>query len=386
MRFHPLVLLSLILPFVKHPAGFNIEGVPAQVTLNQIATVVWTHEQGDPTSFGLAAAPSPFSISSAILIGSAEAIAQQTGRMTFRFSGNVGTPLFLAVWDTSKESLEAVIRASVAPKFKGPTPITIGAQIANSQTTTPPSSPTSVRSPTTEPPIVRSSTTSPIPRSPATTDARAPTSGTTRTTSDSTTVPTSGTSSDASSDAASDTSGITSAIASNSPAASSTLTETATQPPSTSNPIATSSNRDTVKARIIAGSVVGCIAAILVASLGLWYWRRKRMWERIQIKRGHWQPLDDDIETVSPSSQAPSSHPPTVSKKLSGETTNLPVRREAEGRNEETAETAESQATDQPNTNLSWRLDLMSRDLAELRRMVHNSRGEEESLPDYSSR
>ncbi|KAJ8093847.1 hypothetical protein PM082_009711 [Marasmius tenuissimus] len=363
MRSRPL-LLSFILSFVKNSAGFNIEGVPAQVALNQLATVVWTHEQGDPTSFGLAAAPTPFSFSSAIVIGSAEAIPQQTGTMIFRVSKNQEKPLYLAAWDTRKESLEAVIRASAPPIFKGPTPVTVRVQLANSQT------PTSSSSPTTELSSVRISTASSSLSGTTTTEAT--TRDTASTISDPTRVPPSDTSSNS-----------TSTVTSDSPAASSTFTQSSNETQPTSEPIATSSNSDTVKTRIIAGSVVGSLAVIIIASLGLWYWRRKRMWERIQIKRGHWQPLDDDVETVSPSSKAPSSRPPTVSKKPFDDIGNPATRREVEGHE---GETTESQATDQPNVDLSWRLDLMSRDLAELRRMVHNSRGEEESLPDYSSR
>ncbi|KAK1217393.1 hypothetical protein PQX77_019933 [Marasmius sp. AFHP31] len=47
-------------------------------------------------------------------------------------------------------------------------------------------------------------------------------------------------------------------------------------------------------------------------------------------------------------------------------------------------DTSENQGVDQPNMNVYVRLDMISRDLADLRRLMHD-RGVEESLPEYSS-
>ncbi|KAL0070354.1 hypothetical protein AAF712_002542 [Marasmius tenuissimus] len=198
------LLLFYTLYFVGHSASFKIEEVLAQVTMNQVIAVVWTHEQGDPTSFGLVVATSPFSFQSTIPTGSAEATPQQTGRMIFKLPNDEEKPLYLAAWDTRSQSLEAKMRASDRPFFKGPTPITVGAV---------------------------------VPR---------------------------------------------------------TLTSISTEivfatPTSSSVPITTSSDSNVVKTRIIAGSVVGCLAAILFTSLGLWYWRRTHA---RGTKRSPWQLLD----------------------------------------------------------------------------------------------
>ncbi|KAK1217385.1 hypothetical protein PQX77_019923 [Marasmius sp. AFHP31] len=301
MVFRPLLLLYLLYVF-KDTASFNVEGIPGQVALDQIVTLVWTHEQGDPTSFVLVAATTPIAFRTDFPSGSAEATPLQTGTMVFQFSKDEGRPLILAAYDTRKESLEAVIKASAPPFFQGQTPITVETDPARiSQTTT-------------------------VKQLVATTSTQS----------------------------------------------------SETQPPSTPG-----SSPSTVKARVIAGSVVGCIAAILLMGLALWYRRQKRTREGVQTKRSHWQQLDEDAGTVSPYPQVPGPQPAAGLFKLSlGAPASWIAGHRVEGH---VGETTESEGTGQPNMDISRRLDLMSRELADLRRMVHDSRAEEESLPDYSS-
>ncbi|KAJ8093845.1 hypothetical protein PM082_009709 [Marasmius tenuissimus] len=148
---------------------------------------------------------------------------------------------------------------------------------------------------------------------------------------------------------------------------------------SPSIPTTSSSGSDTGKTPIIAGSVVGSVAAILLVLVSLRWWRRKQC--RRQAERTH--PCKDNMETVSPYPLAISDLDTVLEKRI----VNVPASSVAQRQEEDRTgrEGTECQANEQTNIDVYLSLDLMRRELSELRRMMQDSRAAEESLPDYSS-
>ncbi|KAL0070362.1 hypothetical protein AAF712_002552 [Marasmius tenuissimus] len=148
-------------------------------------------------------------------------------------------------------------------------------------------------------------------------------------------------------------------------------------PKPSSVPISGNSSPNNGNTRIIVGSVVAVAAAILI-SLGFYCWRRRRKTNDAEEAYQR----DEDVRALSPYTLA-GPNPGFVPKERSGDVpVSYVVSRQAEDRR---TSTPEHQGVDQPNMDVYLRLDMISRDLADLRQMMHDSRGVEESLPEYSS-
>ncbi|KAJ8093828.1 hypothetical protein PM082_009691 [Marasmius tenuissimus] len=148
-------------------------------------------------------------------------------------------------------------------------------------------------------------------------------------------------------------------------------------PKPSSVPISGNSSPSNGNTRVIAGSVVAVVAAILIL-LGFHCWRQRRKTYHAEetYKR------DEDDTRVSPYTLA-NPNPGFVPRKRSG---GVSVSYVAPQQTEDRGtSTPEHQGSEQPSMNVYLRLDTMSRDLADLRRMMHNSRGVGGSLPEYSS-
>ncbi|KAJ8093846.1 hypothetical protein PM082_009710 [Marasmius tenuissimus] len=140
-----------------------------------------------------------------------------------------------------------------------------------------------------------------------------------------------------------------------------------------------SSNFNTSKIRIIVGSVVG-FSVVLFMLFGLWCWRRKHKRRRIQPERTN-HSVDEDIGTVSSPCPLLGSHPDTTFGRPSADVPASLVSQEIEDRG---VEMRENQTAGHHTADVHLKLDMISRDLADLRRMMHHSRGTEELLPEYS--
>ncbi|KAL0070365.1 hypothetical protein AAF712_002555 [Marasmius tenuissimus] len=179
------------------------------------------------------------------------------------------------------------------------------------------------------------------------------------------------------------------------------LTSTSAEPntalPSGTPPVTRKPNVGT-----IIGAVLGALALLILVLLVILYCRRRRkihqdkrskpavepttafrscFWRRDRDAEGSCQ-RDGDAGAVSSYTVAGPGPGSIPEKRCLDVPASYVAPQETEDRG---TDTPESVGVDQPNMDVYLRLDMMSRDLADLRRMMHDARGLEEALPEYSS-
>ncbi|KAG7089156.1 hypothetical protein E1B28_010862 [Marasmius oreades] len=325
--------------------GFKIQGFPTQATFNQEATAVFTIQSGDPTHFAIVATQSPFplinleEVNTIILVIGGRA--EETGSAYATFSRGGGNPVTVAAWNLATPGSDISTIQSWQDWQKGwtkdgpqnlpfyvdPSPIFVAASFGMNASSSGPSTPhASDRSTlSTASPSLSTSSRSPSPSETQLGPSKAQPS----------------------------------------------TSETQAQP----NPDATGSTTHTTRTRTIVGSVVGCVAAAFSVFAGWWLCRSKRRSSGTHAPK----PLDGDFETVTPYTLS-NQHPVSASQKA------VPVNRLVQHQGGDGDMTvSEDRNMGQLNMDVYSTLDMISRDLADLRRMVQDSRRLEESLPDYSS-
>ncbi|KAJ8093829.1 hypothetical protein PM082_009692 [Marasmius tenuissimus] len=392
-----LFILSFLL---KYSASFNIEGISTHAQRNVVATPVTTHQAGELANLAFAAVPTLFSISQGSIYIRIAETEQQTGTMGETFSEDEGKFSAMAAYgvgtlpaselqrredDQCSGGFHQTVATAIPdgclpntfdgdrgsnppPKTPDPTAQTsAGRADTPSSTSTPPNPPgitTTTSTTHTAPGDQAETSTTP---SQSSTSTFTPASVSARTTGSTPSTP----------DTRADSGGNTKGDSSGSSTSDSTTLTTASMPKPSSVPISGNSSPNNGNTRIIVGSVVAVAAAILI-SLGFYCWRRRRKINHAEetYKR------DEDVRALSPYTLA-GPNPAFVPKERSGDVpVSYVVSRQAEDRR---TSTPEHQGVDQPNMDVYLRLDMISRDLADLRQMMHDSRGVEESLPEYSS-
>ncbi|KAJ8093836.1 hypothetical protein PM082_009699 [Marasmius tenuissimus] len=177
----------------------------------------------------------------------------------------------------------------------------------------------------------------------------------------------------------------------------STSAEPSTALPSGTPPVTRKPNVGT-----IIGAVLGALALLILVLLVILYCRRRRkihqdkrskpavepttvfrscFWRRDRDAEGSCQ-RDEDAGAVSSYTVAGPGLGSIPEKCCLDVPASYVAPQETEDRG---TDIPESVGVDEPNMDVYLRLDMMSRDLADLRRMMHDARGLEEALPEYSS-
>ncbi|KAK1216813.1 hypothetical protein PQX77_020546 [Marasmius sp. AFHP31] len=342
-------LIFILYCLFKHSASFKIGGIPTEVTPNQEVTFEWTYDPTDPPKFALAAViPTLSSPERVIVITERVSKLEQKGIETFTVPDIKGRTLIVAAFD-----LGALSPTDIVNFGKNQLPdsfYTYSPSIAIVSTAG--SSP-SITVQSASPATTRNNTGSTQPS--LTTDTMTDQTATRSTQPSSTTA---------------------------------TMTDPTAKP----------------NIAMIIGAVLGALALVVLIVYAIFCYRRRRKnnrgpswkpagrlttgselgcWRRqrdVNHTEGSYQ-RDENVRAVSPYPLA-GTVPETTKEE---HPINIPLSVARQQVENPRGEAPDHQPVGQSGMDVYLSLDIMRRELYELRRMVQDSQGVEESLPDYSS-